>query len=245
MLLNIPSYIENIESIDLTLAGKCFLSAFEMQAIERADMKTGLSHGINNPFGYFLNICKQESMDRGLPVNRDFAESLMDHFGVKKTDACLNSQVISKPTKEKNPKQTFSKAQESHGPSASDTRSAIKKQIADAHERDANPIDRSGLDEFIRKHLAGEIEWPNAKAKEFADILVGAAQKNKEIVAQGGAFINPIAAWASSILSHVEITPQEARDLSPQPFHDSPPFEEDVEYNEVVLDDYSLFEEVY
>jgi hypothetical protein len=257
MQLIIPTYIEDIQSLDLSLVGKCTLSAYAREVIVAADIKTGISSGVNNPFGYFLNICKLLSIEKGLEIDRDFSDSLFQHFNVKKTDNTLNSPVIRKLAVEfKDTKKTYSKAQESTGPSTSDTNAAIKKQIADAKERQANPMDRSGLEEFIRMHLAGEIAWADPKAKEFADILVGNAVKNKQEVAEGKPFMNPISAWTSSILSHVEITPKEAADLhmtEVQQFETTPKLlreshqVEHSEPDEVVEQefDYSTLEEVY
>lgn len=249
MQLIIPTYIEDIQSLDLSLAGKCTLSAYAREVIVAADIKTGISSGVNNPFGYFLNICKLLSIEKGFEINRDFSDSLFQHFNVKKTDNTLNSPVIRKLAVEfKDTKKTYSKAQESSGPSASDTNAAIKKQIADSKERQDNPMDRRGLEEFIAKHTAGLIQWDSPKAKEFADILCGAALKNKEEVAEGKPFVNPINAWATQIVSHAEIDAIEALDMqynyrSPEDKRDSLNVMPDEDFEQPV--DYSHYNEVY
>lgn len=194
-IIEVPGYIEAIKSIDLTLAGKCNLAAFAAAVIEIADQKTSRAQNIVNPFSYFRKICADESAFRGLEVDNEFAADLLRLHKLSITSPYLNSSRISKI----DPRRTMAKPQEYTGPTRSDVRSAIRKQIEATKTRANTPIDRSGLDEFIKMHQAGEIKWENPKAKEFADILVGAALHNKHEMAQGKPFVNPISALVGNL----------------------------------------------
>lgn len=213
MEAQIPHYVQNIRSLDLTEAGMIRLSKYPEAVIQYADEYVSGSYSVDKPFEYFAKCCWQEANRRNLSMDYGTVNRLAAKYGITEESPNLKTQEIirwhtKKPQSIKSTVSALQGGRPGTLPSATPVsqakkeaaqhiadnrvRDGIRKQISERKEQERKLEEHdqyAGIREFAQMVTDGTVPWESEEHRKMGEYVARCWFESQE---QSIPFRNPL-----------------------------------------------------